>query len=92
MVDIINSGHDKVFTADCLPSMKKKKDKVCSIWFPLTPRVVSANDQEKEKEHRIEQVRAYKFYKIKARGKYETVPDFFYVVKNHFTFIFLGYS
>ena len=48
------------------------------------PRVVSANDQEKEKEHRIEQVRTYKFYKIKARGKYKTVPDFFYVVKNHF--------
>ena len=92
MVDIINLGHAEVFTADCLPSMKKKKDRVCLIWFPLTPRVVSANNQEKEKEHRIEQVWTYKFYKIKARGKYKTVPDFFYIVKNHFTFIFLGYS
>ena len=49
MVNITNFGHDEVFIADCLLSMKKKKDKVCSIWFPLTPRVVSANDQKKEK-------------------------------------------
>ena len=49
IVEITNSGQDEDFTADCLPSMKKKKDKVCSIWIPLTPRVVSANDQKERK-------------------------------------------
>ena len=72
MVDIINFGHDEVFTADCLQTMKKRKDKVCSIQFPRMPLVVSAYDQEKEKEHRMEQAWTDKFYKIKARGKYET--------------------
>ena len=63
MVDVTNFGHDEVFIADCLLSMKKKKDKVYSIQFLLTPRVVSANNQEKEKEHWMEQARTDKFYK-----------------------------
>ena len=31
IVDITNIGHDEVFTADCLLTMKKKKDKTDSI-------------------------------------------------------------
>ena len=31
----------------------------------------------------MEQARTDKFYELKACTKYKTVPDFFYVVKNH---------
>ena len=52
MVDITNFGQEEVFIADCLLIVKKKKkDKVCSILFPLKPRVVSTNDQKKEKKN-----------------------------------------
>ena len=64
--------------------MKRKKTWVDSILFSLAQRVASESDQGNKKSNGWNKLGRTNSMKLKACTKYKTVPDFFYIIKNHF--------